>query len=153
MKKIILALLVLISTVTFAQETTENPYTYYLSTGISITNSDDFQGSSFVSTEVGVMRDNISVGAVLGRNNLVNIGENESFNNYWYEGKVAVSFPLGKVDGYALAGVGSYIENGNIFTEYGLGVSKYFKGFGVFVQMSNWDSVNYISSGLTFNLN
>lgn len=153
MRKIFIIIALVMSLIGSAQETSKNPYTYYLGTGISITNSDDFSASSYISTELGVTRDNISVGAIWGRNNLTDLGQNETFNNYWYEGKVAVLFPLGKVDGYGLAGIGSYIESGAVFTEYGLGVSKSFKGFGVFLQASNWDSVNYVSTGVTFNLN
>lgn len=151
MKKLLFILTMFMMTLGLAQEK-ENKYSYYLATGLSVTNSDDFANSSFVSVEAGVMRDNISAGVVIGRNNLEDIGK-ESFNDYWYEGKVAVSFPFGAVDGYVLGGVGSYIDGGDVFVEYGAGVSKQISNIGVFLQVSNWDAANYISTGVSFPLN
>lgn len=152
MKNLLLAIVLLVSTVTFAQETTEQESSYYFATGVSITNSNNFAESSYVSAEVGVMRDNVAFGVVVGRNNLANIGTNESFNNYWYEGKVAVYQQVGVVDAYGLVGVGSYIENGDIFLEYGIGVSKEFEDLGVFIQVSNWDGTTYITPGISIGL-
>lgn len=152
MKQILLVLAFLISTLTFAQETESNT-SFYLATGLSITNSENFEDSSYISTEVGVMIDNLAFGAVVGRNNLTNaFGNNESLNNYWYESKIAVYESLGSVDGYALLGIGSYVENGNIFLEYGVGISKEFNNFGLFVQVSNWDGVTYVTPGISLSL-
>jgi len=153
MKKLLLAIVLLVTTITFAQETEKNNTSFYLATGVSITNSNDFSDSSYVSAEIGVMIDNVTFGAVFGRNNLTEMfGSNESFNNYWYEGKVAVYRSLGVVDGYGLLGIGSYIGNDSIFLEYGLGISREFKDLGVFIQVSNWDGVTYITPGIYISL-
>ncbi len=153
MKKIFLLLAFTLSLFVNAQEqTTDKKYTFYSATGISVTNTDDFQNDSYVSTEIGVIRENLSFGAVLGRNNLSDFGK-ENFENYWVEAKVTTYKNLGTVDGFLLLGVGSYIDNGNLFIEYGFGLSKTLGDYGVFVQASNWDSKDYVSAGVSFNLN
>lgn len=145
MKKMLIIATMLIGMITFAQE---NSTSYYLATGISIPNSNDFLNDSYGSMEVGLMHNNLAFGAVIGRNNLNHIGQDESLRNYWYEGKVAVYVPVGYVEAYGLLGVGSYIDNGGVFLEYGCGVSKNYDNFGLFVQVSNWDGTTYITPGL-----
>ena len=152
MKKLIFIFAMLLTTLVVAQEQ-ENKYNYYLAAGLSVSNTAEFQEDSYASVELGVMRDNLSLGVVFGRNNLVNIGQDESLDNYWLEGKVAVSFPLGAVDGYVLGGVGSYIGYRDMFLEYGVGISKEIGSLGYFLQLSNWDEVNYISAGFSIPLN
>lgn len=151
MKKVLLALTLLVSLTTFSQEENSKP-SYYLAAGLSVTNSEDFSSSSYFSVEGGVMYDNVSFGAVVGRNNLSGLFEDISLNNYWGELKTAVSHPLGFVNIYGVLGVGAYFENGNMFIEYGAGLSKEFKTFGVFLQISNWDGVDYITPGISINL-
>lgn len=145
----------MLSMVSFAQleEAVNNSTMYYISAGISLTNSNNFQDSSYPSVEVGIMQENIAVGVVVGRDNLENIGRNVSFNNYWYEGKLNIYQNLGVVDGYVLAGVGNYIGTSIIFIEYGVGVSKEINGLGYYLQISNWDSTNYFTGGISFPLN
>lgn len=153
MKKILfLAVAFLVSTLTFAQDSTktESPYTPYIAGGISMTNTDDFATASYPSVELGVMRDNLTVAAVFGRNNLANFDNGLGIDNFWYEGKVAYSFPLGAVSGYGVFGVGAYIGNGNMFIEYGGGISKEFGPVGAFVQVSSWDGVTYLTPGLSY---
>lgn len=153
MKKIFLLLALTLSLFVNAQEqTTDKKYTFYSATGISVTNTDDFQNDSYVSTEIGLMRENIAFGTIIGRNNLAGLGK-ETFKNYWLEEKVTVYKNFGSVDGFLLLGVGSYIDHGNLFIEYGFGVSKTLGDYGVFVQASNWDSKDYVSAGVSFNLN
>ena len=175
MKKLVLLVALVMTTLTFAQSTvtevlekTENlesintlkesmepTFKPYVAMGLSI--GDDsgstFENTSYASVEVGVMYENLSFGAILGRNNLANIGDNETLNNYFYEGKMAVSTSLGYVDGYALVGLGSYFDNGGIFTEYGVGLSKQLTNkIGAFVQVSNWDGTTYVTPGLSLSL-
>lgn len=153
MKKLFITFaLLLVSTLGFSQEESKPNYNYYLSAGLSVTNSDSFEDSSYASVELGVMRDNVSLGAILGRNNLTNIGT-ENFNNYWYEVKLGVYQPVGKVDAYGILGIGAYIDGSSTFLEYGLGVSKQIGALGYFAQVSNWDTVNYISLGVSVPLN
>ena len=136
-----------------AQEQEQVSLVPYVATGISIPNTGDFEQDSYISAEVGAMYENIAFAAVFGRNNLSGIlNSNESFENYWYEAKVATYFPLGYVSGYILGGVGSYVENGNVFLEYGGGVSKEFGRVSLFVQVSNWDGVTYLTPGVGFGL-
>lgn len=118
----------------------------YVSTGLSVTNSQNVNQESFASVELGYTANNFSYGAVVGSTNL-------NFENYWYEGKVAYSFNVAKVNPYVLVGVGSYFgSTSNLFIEYGAGISVPLGNVSPFVQVSNWDSANYLSAGLTFNL-
>ena len=153
MKNLLLVIAVLLSTITFAQENNEPEVSAYVATGLSMTNSGNFQESSYISAEIGFMVDNFAVGIVAGRNNLKNLFQGgENWNDYWLESKLAVYQPIGFVDGYVLFGVGGYVENSNIFIEYGAGISKQFGSLGVFVQVSNWDGTTYLTPGISFSL-
>lgn len=149
-KGILFLLIVLIVSAVSAQQSTDT--SFYGAAGISFTNSDNFKDTSFFSVEGGVMVDNIAVGVVVGRNNLTGaFASGDTVNNYWYEAKVAAYQPMGFVDGYALIGAGSYVENDNVFIEYGAGISKEFNaGIGVFIQVSNWDGQVYVTPGISF---
>ena len=153
MKKLLFLLCaVLFTATTFAQggedsqENTEPLYNMYVASGISVTNfsgDETFNSTSYVSAEIGVMRDNLAVAGVFGISSL------HQADSYWYEGKVMFYQPLGAVDGYGVLGVGSYINDNSLFLEYGVGISKEFNGWGVFAQVSNWDTANYISLGVS----
>lgn len=121
----------------------------YVSTGLSVTNSQNVNQESFASVEVGYSLNNFSYGAVVGSTNL-------GFENYWYEGKVAYSFNVAKVNPYVLVGAGSYFgstsNSSDLFIEYGAGISVPLGNVSPYVQVSNWDSANYVTFGLTFNL-
>lgn len=160
MKKVLLSLLVLMSTVVFAQdkslvdcepttELKESKVTPYIAAGLSMTNSTDFNAATYPSMEIGIMRENVSIAGVFGRNNLAEVTP-EHIDNYWYEGKVAYSFPLGFVSGYGVFGVGTYIgTSGSLFIEYGGGIVKEFGSFGTFIQVSSWDGVTYLTPGFS----
>lgn len=135
--------------ISFSQEETKS-YTPYFAAGLSMTNTDDFNAGNYPSIEVGLMYSEITVAAVFGRNNLTNMFDNqESFNNYWYEGKISYSKPLSdNINGYGLFGIGTYIDGSSMFIEYGLGISSDLTdNIGTFIQVSNWDNVNYITPG------
>lgn len=137
------------------QDEVTKKYSPYLAVGLSMVNDGDFRMDSYPSVELGVMRDNIAVGVVVGRGNLEGmLGDNDNIGNYFYEGKVAFYFPIGSVSGYGLLGAGSYISKADkdVFFEYGAGISKEFKGFSVFAQVSNWDGVTYVTPGVSINL-
>lgn len=143
-----------IITISFGQYDSPNcPHRYditpYVGVGLSIANSDDFAMSSYTSIEAGVMFENMTVAGVFGRSNLDHMFNNDSFTNYWYEGKIAYSFPLGFVDGYGVFGLGNYIGSKTIFIEYGGGISKVFNDhFGASIQISNWDGSTYFSPSI-----
>ena len=149
MKKVLLAFAIMFSVTSFAQDTTKADITPYVATGISIPNTTDFSAASYWSAEAGVMVDNFTVAGVFGVNNLDSFSG--GIDNYWYEGKVAYSFPLGFVDGYGVFGVGSYIgTKGSVFIEYGGGIMKSFGNVGAFVQVSSWDGITYMTPGLSY---
>jgi hypothetical protein len=136
-------------------EKTESNYSPYVALGVSMVNSGDFRTESYPSVELGVMRDNVAFGVVFGRNNLEGLFDSkDNINQYFYEGKLAFYTPIGSVDGYAVLGAGSYLSrvNKDVFFEYGVGISKTFKHFSVFGQVTNWDGVTYITPGISFNL-
>jgi hypothetical protein len=124
---------------------------YYLSAGISISNtgSSTFGKTSYPSIEFGGMYDNFGLGLVAGRGNLDFNGD--AIQNYWYELKTSFNQPIGPVSVYGLFGIGNYIRTKQLFIEYGVGMSVNIKKYGIFVQSSNWDGANYISTGVTYN--
>jgi hypothetical protein len=124
---------------------------YYLSAGISISNtgSSTFGKTSYPSIEFGGMYDNFGLGLVAGRGNLDFHGD--AIQNYWYEVKTSFNQPIGPVNVYGLFGIGNYISTKQLFIEYGVGMSISIKKYGIFVQSSNWDGIDYISTGLTYN--
>jgi len=157
MKKLFTVLsIMLLTSVAFAQNDTSYhapkeklEITPYVAAGLSMSNSTDFSSASYASVEAGVMIENISLGGVFGVNNLRSF--DQGINGYWFEGKVAYSFPLGFVDGYGVFGVGSYIgTKGSLFIEYGGGISKSFGSLGTFIQVSSWDGIVYLTPGLSF---
>lgn len=156
MKKIIALLaVVLITTNSFAQaDSTKTKLKPYASIGLSIghvdpndANIDNFNKASYPSIELGVMGENVSLGAVVGVENIFASSTTRGF----YELKTAISKPIGKCSGYALFGVGAFMESGfNNFIEYGAGFSYMPNKVGYFAQYSNWARTNYVSVGLTF---
>lgn len=129
--------------------------TAYAAVGISIghsdpsdVNIDNFNKASYPSLEIGLMRKNISLGAIVGAENIFAASTTRGF----YELKTAVYHPIGACSGYLLFGVGAYMEDKfNNFIEYGAGISYCPKKFGYFVQYSNWARTNYVSVGLSYN--
>ncbi len=154
MKKLItLVSVFLIATVSFSQvDSTKCSVSGYTSIGLSVSNSDDFLLSSYPSIEGGIMRDNLSFGIVLGRGNFVGLGRSDdSINNYYYEGKVTASFPIGIVSGNLILGYGGYFKTNHMLIEYGAGISYTSGKIGYGVLYSNWDGINYITPSLTYN--
>jgi hypothetical protein len=149
MKKILVMVMMLMTTLTFSQDSTIS-VSPYISAGLSMSNGDDFKTSSYPSVEAGIMVENISIGGVFGRNNLLSTSP-ETIDNYWWEVKTAVSYPIGLVSIYGLFGVGAYIDREyGMFVEYGLGASKEFNNLGIFVQASSWDGIWYVTPGLLY---
>lgn len=124
----------------------------YVSAGLSISNNGDttFAYTSYPSIEFGVMKNNFSLGLVVGRGNFVRTSGVDYFSNYWTEVKAAVYVPVGNFNAYGLLGIGSYFEDKGIFVEYGAGFSYSFKKIGVFAQASNWDSYWYVTPGISY---
>lgn len=125
----------------------------YVSTSLSISNSSEstFDNTSYASVEVGLCKGDVSLGLVLGRGN-INFKSKDVVSNYWYEAKVTQSFPIGKLDGFVLMGIGNYIDTQKVFVEYGGGLSYKPKKVTYFSQVSNWDGIWYVSPGIMFNL-
>jgi hypothetical protein len=124
---------------------------YYLSAGISISNtgSSTFGKTSYPSIEFGGMYDNFGLGLAAGRASLDFHGD--AIQNYWYEVKTSFNQPIGPVSVYGIFGIGNYISTKQLFIEYGVGMSVSIKKYGIFIQSSNWDGIDYISTGLTYN--
>lgn len=155
MKKLLVFVsVILISASSFAQ-TDSTKTNFYASAGISIGHVDandesinSFNKASYPSLEIGLMRKNVSLGAVFGFENILVSSSSRKF----YELKTAISYPIGNYSGYALFGVGAYFENDfNNFIEYGAGFSYAPSKLGYFIQYSNWARTNYISVGLSYN--
>lgn len=124
----------------------------YVSAGLSMSNNGDttFAYTSYPSVEFGFMKNNFSLGLVVGRGNFVRTGGVDYFSNYWTEIKAAVYVPIGNFNAYGLLGVGSYFEDKGIFVEYGAGFAYSFNKLGVFAQASNWDGYWYVTPGISY---
>lgn len=148
----VLALISLLFSGTFAFAQSDSSgccgLSFYSSIGISIGHVDKndpaidhFGEASYPSLEVGFMKNNFGLGAVVGCENLFASSE----SRYFYELKTSVSYPIGNLSGYALFGVGAYFEKDFAnFLEYGAGFSYTPSKVGYFVQYSNWSRTNYI---------
>lgn len=155
MKKIITLIAICFLTVSvFAQaDSSKTKTTFYSSVGLSIghvdpndANIDNFSKASYPSIEVGMTRKSVSLGAIVGCENMFVSKGSRGF----YELKTSVSRPIGECSAYALFGVGAYMENSfNNFLEYGAGFSYMPGRVGYFVQYSNWARTNYVSTGIT----
>jgi hypothetical protein len=150
MKKILVVLMVMASTMSWGQ-CTEDSLNKYVSWGVSMSNNSDFNSGSYSSLEFGVLYNDVAFGLVFGRGSLNGIFKNDDIRNYFYEVKVAPSFPIGKVYGNIILGVGGYIDTKRNFIEYGLGVSYTHKKIGYGVSFSNWDGVDYVTPSITYN--
>jgi hypothetical protein len=151
MIKIISTALVFLTTFILCAQENTTKLSVYISAGLSISNTRgaNFSYSSYPSIEAGIMKKNASLGLVLGRNNLDSL-DSDRISNYWYEVKGALYLPLGNYNGYALLGIGNYMNTSQFFIEYGLGCSYAWKHFGVFAQASNWDGTWYATPGISY---
>ena len=141
MKKIILGVLILLSTMTFGQKRhsvihhTKNAsaiksdstsvsnakWNKYIALGLSISNGNDygdnsnkytFQESAYPSLEFGFSRENLSLSGVVGRGNFKGLGSNiDGIGNYYWELKATPTFPLGVVTASIIFGAGTYFNN------------------------------------------
>lgn len=181
MKNLILGAILLFSVMTFGQKrhagttastqaettvdttaTSKGKWSKYVAVGLSISNGNDygdnanvttFDMASYPSVEFGFSRENISLGAVIGRGNLRGLGTNEDkFSNYYWEVKAVPSFPLGVVNASLIFGAGSYFNNdkGNTFIEYGTGISYTVNKFTYGICYSNWDGIDYITPNISY---
>jgi len=124
----------------------------YVAAGLSMSNTYDttFAYASYPSIELGIMKNNWSLGLVAGRGNNV-YSVKDDISNYWWEVKTALSFPVGKFSGYGLLGIGNYMSTKRMFIEYGAGFSYMpTDHIGIFSQVSNWDGTWYITPGLSY---
>lgn len=146
MKKILFVLFSLISLSCFSQD--DKKVSGYLSSGVSIPGgSQDFKSRSYASIESGICYQNLSAGFVLGRASL----DEANFRNMFWEVKTSPSVWISPVFGYAVLGYGAYMDYKKSFLEYGVGISYPVKKTSYFAQITNWDEINYISLGLTYN--
>ena len=130
----------------------ENTLNKYVSWGVSMSNNSDFNTGSYSSLEFGVVYNDVAAGLVFGRGSLQGVfDKTDNIRNYFYELKVSPSFPIGKVYGNIILGVGGYIDTKHNFIEYGLGVSYTHKKIGYGVSFTNWDGVDYVTPSITFN--
>ena len=152
MKKVLVLVMCMWAIGTFAQDSTKCEVSKYISVGISLTNGNNFLVDAYNSAEFGIVYKNLGVGAVLGRGTLKGLGsKNDSFDKYFYELKVAPSFPMGILSGNLILGYGGYFNSSHMFIEYGFGTSITQDKISYGLSYSNWDGVNYVSPSITFN--
>ena len=125
-----------------------------MAVGLSMSNASEsgFDNSSYPSIEVGIQKENLSLGLAVGRGN-INFKNKDVIENYWYEIKAAPATNIGTFDLYGVFGVGNYVNTENIFVEYGVGFSgKFTNHLNYYLQTSNWDGVWYVTPGVSFYL-
>lgn len=126
--------------------------TSYVSVGLSMSNMDNFRNGSYFSLEYGVTKQNLSLSMVVGRGNITGMFKDvDHIQNYYYEPKVTVGFPLGKLTGTAIFGVGGYFGTSHMLIEYGSGISYQIGDISYGILYSNWDGVDYITPNITYN--
>lgn len=136
----------------YVKEKTKSPITAYASVGLSMSNTSNFRAGSYFNLEGGVCKENLCLGVVVGRGNITGMFKNtDAINNYYYEPKVTVTFPLGKLTGTAIFGVGGYFGTSHTLIEYGSGVYYQIDNISYGLLYSNWDGVDYITPNITYN--
>lgn len=126
--------------------TESNNISFYSGIGISLGNeTTTFKESAYLSIENGIMIHDFYGGIVLGNGDL-----RFQSPNYFYEGKVGYSFPIGILNGNTFFGYGRYF-GGAGFIEYGAGVSYTCKKVSFGASYSNWAGNDYITPSITFN--
>lgn len=152
MKKLVVLLMCMWAVSTFAQDSTKCNVSKYVSYGLSLSNNSDFKSGTFTSLEFGLMSNDITMGLAIGRGNLVGIfDKNDNIRNYYYELKLSPYFPIGKLYGNVIMGVGGYMDTKHNFIEYGFGLSYTHNKMGYGVCYSNWDGFDYITPYISYN--
>jgi len=147
MKKILIILLAFTPVIAFSQKE-ETKISGYVSGGISIPGgSQSFKSRSYASIETGICYENLTAGLVIGRANL----EKADFRNMFWEVKTSPSFYMAPVFAYGVFGYGGYMDYKKSFLEYGAGIYYPSNKVSYFAQITNWDEINYLSVGLTYN--
>ena len=120
----------------------------YGATGISISNGATFKDATFPWIEVGLDYEKFDVGLNLGRGSL-NF-KDDDITQYYAELKGSTDIvTFSTVKGYAICGVGTFLNTKQVFIEYGLGAGVTLtKKSVVTVQYSNWNKDNYVSFGI-----
>lgn len=153
MKNLVLVFMMMIMVTPVMAQEMETKYDPYISLGVSATNAEDFKETAFARMEIGVRKQNTAVGLVIGRNNLAGIGDAETIENYFYEGKVSLFHDFGMLEGYVLGGLGSEFSNPGLFIEYGAGVNKHLtNNVSTFLQLSNFNTTNFLTGGVIFTI-
>ena len=152
MKKTLIIAMFILNINLIAQTDSTKKFGSYASIGISVTNSNDFKTTSYPSIEGGVMYKNLSIGAIIGRGSLYQIGKSDdNIKNYFYEIKATGSYPIGILNINGILGYGGYFNTPHNFIEYGLGLSFSKGKMGYGVTYSNWDGSNYLTPSITLN--
>ena len=154
MKKLLSIICIFTVLSSFAQksDSTNTPITSYGSISISMTNSDNFKKSSYTSIEGGIMKGKVGVGAMLGRGSLYGLGsKTDNIQNYFYEVKTFVSFPVDNLSAGVLFGYGGYFNTSHNFIEYGATVAYNVRNLSYGMTCSNWDGITYVTPSITYN--
>ena len=148
MKTLLTTLLLFVISFSNAQKT------YFFSPSISITDAKDFKSNSLPTLELGMKGKQAGISIVVGRDNL-----NHLFNkleDYWIGGRLFVHHELPISDLYAtgILGLGNYLTEEKLYIEAGLQVAKPLNDkYSIFLQFSNKNFTNYLSTGLIIKLN
>ena len=112
-----------------------------------------FCESSYPNIEFGFSKCNIMAGLAVGRRNFKGLGDTgDKLGDYFSEIRITPSFPLGIIDANVVFGAGTYlVSSKGTFIEYGSGISYTQGKYTYGISYSNFDGIDYISLGLTYN--
>ena len=154
MKKIVLSLIIVVSSFqVFSQNEENKSVDMYVAACLSTSTGDDFNQNSYPSIELGVYLKDVTVAFNTGRSNIDESPWNdERIENYYYELKAIRSFPIENVTAYVVFGWGQYYNSTHSFIEYGGGlVYPVSKKVDFMLQVSNWDNIVYLSPCVGYN--
>lgn len=123
---------------------------WYASASLSMSSGDRLALVSYPSVEVGRTCGITTLALNFGRRNLAKPEGEETSQNYYYEPKIAVSVPLGRLQTYLLFGAGGYFNTEHYLIEYGTGITWPLGAkHSLSVQVSNFDATDYVSVGVS----
>jgi hypothetical protein len=148
MKRIKLIIIAMFLVTLASAQSDTSKWGKYAGVSLSFSNGDDLKTTTYFTVEGGYTYSNLSFGLGVGRGNFA---PGEERDSWFVEPKASFTLlEAGIVKGYLTTGLGGYFFKPvpHYFVEYGGGVTVSTKHYDLGFQMSNWDGINYVSTGI-----